>query len=40
MGSFGKYQYGTLKSEILPRLEAGKMVITEIELQESNSSIL
>ncbi len=30
---FGQYQYGTLKSEILPRLEAGKMVITEIELQ-------
>jgi len=30
---FGKCQYGTLKSEILPRLESGKMVITEIELQ-------
>lgn len=30
---FGKCQYGTLKSEILPRLEEGKMVITEIELQ-------
>ena len=30
---FGQYQYGTLKSEILPRLEVGKMVITEIELQ-------
>ncbi|HMO77851.1 MAG TPA: guanylate kinase [Candidatus Paceibacterota bacterium] len=30
---FGQQQYGTLKSEILPRLEAGKIVITEIELQ-------
>lgn len=30
---FGQYQYGTLKSEILPRLESGKIVITEIELQ-------
>lgn len=30
---FGAQQYGTLKSEILPQLEAGKVVITEIELQ-------
>lgn len=30
---FGQNQYGTLKSEILPRLEDGKMVITEIEVQ-------
>ena len=31
--SFGVNQYGTLKSEILPRLEEGKIVIAEIEVQ-------
>lgn len=30
---FGPCQYGTLKSEILPRLAAGKVVVTEIEVQ-------
>lgn len=30
---FGKNRYGTLKSEIVPRLEQGELVITEIELQ-------
>ena len=30
---FGTNQYGTLKSEIIPRLENGQMVITEIEIQ-------
>jgi guanylate kinase len=30
---FGTNQYGTLKSEILPRLEEGKIVITEIDVQ-------
>lgn len=30
---FGVNQYGTLKSEILPRLEEGKIVITEIDVQ-------
>ncbi len=30
---FGSNQYGTLKSEIIPRLENGQMVITEIEIQ-------
>ncbi len=30
---FGVNQYGTLKSEILPQLEAGKVVIAEIEIQ-------
>ena len=30
---FGSNRYGTLKSEILPRLEAGELVLTEIELQ-------
>ena len=30
---FGANQYGTLKSEIIPRLEDGQIVITEIEVQ-------
>jgi guanylate kinase len=30
---FGLNRYGTLKSEILPHLEAGRVVIAEIELQ-------
>lgn len=30
---FGANQYGTLKSEIIPRLENGQMIITEIEIQ-------
>lgn len=30
---FGLNRYGTLKSEILPRLEQGEVVIAEIELQ-------
>lgn len=30
---FGNHQYGTLKEEIIPRLQAGKVVITEIEIQ-------
>ena len=30
---FGSNRYGTLKSEILPRLEEGELVLTEIELQ-------
>ena len=30
---FGANRYGTLKSEIVPRLEAGELVLTEIELQ-------
>lgn len=31
--TFGKNRYGTLKSEIISRLEAGKIVISEIDLQ-------
>jgi guanylate kinase len=30
---FGNNQYGTLKEEIIPRLQAGEVVITEIEIQ-------
>lgn len=30
---FGQNRYGTLKSEIIPRLEKGEMVIVEIEVQ-------
>jgi len=30
---FGKNRYGTLKSEIIPRLEKGQIVIVEIEVQ-------
>lgn len=30
---FGGNRYGTLKSEIIPRLTAGELVLTEIELQ-------
>ncbi len=30
---FGLNRYGTLKSEIIPRLQEGQVVITEIELQ-------
>jgi guanylate kinase len=30
---FGTHQYGTLKSEIVPRLMAGEIVITEIDIQ-------
>lgn len=31
--TFGLHRYGTLKREIIPRLEAGKVVIAEIEVQ-------
>ncbi len=31
--SYGGNQYGTLKSEILPRVEEGKVVIREVEVQ-------
>ncbi len=30
---FANFKYGTLKSEIVPRLQSGKVVIVEIELQ-------
>jgi guanylate kinase len=30
---YGGNQYGTLKSEILPRVEAGKLVVREVEVQ-------
>jgi len=30
---FGLNRYGTLKSEIIPRLQQGQVVITEVELQ-------
>ena len=30
---FGSNRYGTLKSEIIPRLQAGELVLTEIEVQ-------
>lgn len=30
---FGNNKYGTLKSEIIPRLESGQVVIAEIEVQ-------
>ena len=30
---FGSNRYGTLKSEVVPRLEAGELVLIEIELQ-------
>lgn len=30
---YGGYRYGTLKSEILPALEAGKLVMREMEVQ-------
>lgn len=31
--SYGGHYYGTLKSEILPALEVGKMVVREVEVQ-------
>ena len=31
--TFGLHRYGTLKSEIIPRLQTGKIVIAEIEVQ-------
>ena len=39
---FSGNRYGTLRSEILPRLEAGQLVLTEIEIQgvEQLKSIL
>jgi len=30
---FGNHYYGTLKEEIIPRLETGKVVVAEIEIQ-------
>lgn len=30
---FGSHRYGTLKKEIIPRMEAGELVLTEIEVQ-------
>lgn len=31
--SYGGYRYGTLKNEILPALQAGKMVVREVDVQ-------
>jgi len=35
--SYGGYRYGTLASEILPALEAGKLILREVEVQGARS---